>query len=40
MSTHHLIEPVADIVQSGLYVRNTLGISDLGGRIKIILASN
>ena len=29
MSTHHLIEPVADIVQSGPYARNTLRINDL-----------
>jgi hypothetical protein len=34
MSTHHLIESVTDIVQSGLYARNTLGINDLGGQDK------
>ena len=30
----HNIEPVADVVQSGHYARNTLRINDLGGQGK------
>ncbi len=34
MSTHYLSDPVAEIVQSGPYVRNTLWVNNLCGHGK------